>query len=188
MKTSETERELTTEYAEHPYQFRTSHSNQTNPSNDAKMTEVFCQLLTAEIEKIKAESSSQVSAMRDQYSNELKALREEFMAREEKVMSKQASFKTATLHHSQHESQASNSQALIEELRNVKAERDLYYKKLVTVKEKLQHSTISKTMQTNSSVVQIEAPKKHPFETEHSLSQKCIVKARIEDSSPLTVG
>ena len=74
-------------------------TNQTTGSqgSDARMTEVFCSMLSAEIEKIKAESSSQVSAMRDQYSNELKALREEFMAREEKVMSKQASFKTAKI-------------------------------------------------------------------------------------------
>ena len=95
-------------------------------------------MLSAEIEKIKAESISQVNAMRDHYSHELRALREEFLMKEQELsrskngtsseffnnqpLSKNASFKTATL-----TSPQNDSQAIIEELKNVKAERDKYY-------------------------------------------------------------
>lgn len=49
------------------------------------MTEVFCSMLSAEIEKIKAESVSQVNAMREHYAYELQALREEFFAKEQEL-------------------------------------------------------------------------------------------------------
>lgn len=42
-------------------------------------------MLSAEIEKIKAESVSQVNAMRDHYAYELQALREEFFAKEQEL-------------------------------------------------------------------------------------------------------
>jgi hypothetical protein len=55
------------------------------------------------------------------------------------------SIKTATLHGSPRE-----SQALLEELKNVKAERDTYYNKLVAVKEKLRTSSINRDRKIES--------------------------------------
>jgi hypothetical protein len=42
-------------------------------------------MLSNEIEKIKAESVSQVNAMRDHYALELRALRDEFFAKEQEL-------------------------------------------------------------------------------------------------------
>jgi len=120
-------------------------TNQTTGSqgSDARMTEVFCSMLSAEIEKIKAESVSQVNAMRDHYAYELQALREEFFAKEQELNRRrivteyqdQPRNLSASVQTGQVCSPVKNS--VIEELRKVKAERDNYYQKLVTVKEKL---------------------------------------------------
>ena len=119
-----------------------------------KMTEAFCQMLNSEIEKIKQESVIQVNAMRDHYAKELKALREEFFAKEQELKmgkqqtltseyeirpSHQTSVKTATLNGSPRD-----SQVLIEELKSVKAERDTYYQKLINVKERLRTSSLNR--------------------------------------------
>jgi len=100
-------------------------------------------MLSAEIEKIKAESVSQVNAMRDHYAYELQALREEFFAKEQELNRRrivteyqdQPRNLSASVQTGQVGSPVKNS--VIEELRKVKAERDNYYQKLVTVKEKL---------------------------------------------------
>lgn len=80
--------------------------------------------------------------MRAHYANELSALRSEFLAKEQELNKAKRSeqiespqekpqLKTAALRSPPRDS-------LQEELNNVKAERDLYYSKLISVREKLQ--------------------------------------------------
>lgn len=71
--------------------------------------------------------------MRAHYAQELSALRSEFLAKEQELnQAKRAEppMKTAAL-------RSPPRDALQEELKTVKAERDLYYSKLISVREKL---------------------------------------------------
>ena len=151
---------------DHSKQASTITGQSVEPFNSIK-ADAFCEILGQEIDRVRNESVQQVNEMRRQYDMELQALRQEFSlaaghSRATRETSVEAADnkrsaehmpetvttpKTSTQSGDAHEAQVTMTEVnefgeaprdVFDELKHVRAERDLYYDKLLRVRARVQ--------------------------------------------------